>query len=322
MNGVEQENVPAPRWRVERDVGGGELASFVEALASGGAAEYLGTLRRRTVTLHRFRFPDGDSEEMVVKVFPTRSSAELAFTALDRLAKVMENGLPEVRSLRPLALATSLPAFAMPYVGGPTLRDLLVREPWRVGGIMTRAGRALATIHNLSRCTADEGGRGVLTRRARAVGLGSTADASASSELVRRYVDFHPHNLILAEDEALVVIDPPIYEEVTHIHHDIVNFVYKAQKCLVMPPWDRARARCLLDFTEALTRFLSSYFSAAGRTMTAADVALLKRYLSLYVTLQSRRIRWREDLPYRTLFGPLLRQQLRSALRRTDLGHR
>lgn len=304
-----------PHWTPEAGVGkDSELRAFVADLSSGGTPEYVGTLRRRTVTLHRFRLPDSDGREVVVKVLPTQSSAELAFGALTRLARILHDGPLGVHAVSPLAFARRLPGFAMPYLAHPTLRELLTREPERLGEVMARAGEVLAGIHQRSRWSPDEGAPVVLARRARAASLGSTAEAAARSEVVHRYVDFHPHNLVLFEDSSLVVIDPPTYDEVSHIHHDIVSFIYKTQKCLVRPPWTRARAGYLIDLCDGIIRFLSSYFTTAGRAITSGDATMLERYLSLYVTLRSRRPRWREDLQHHAVYAPLLREQLRFVL--------
>ncbi len=308
-----------PRWSPEPSVHDDrQLREFVSGLAPGRRVEYVGTLRRRTVRLHRFRLIGADPDEIVVKVFTTTMAAERAFGALERLAAVVGTGNFDLRSMPPLALARSVPALAMPYVAGPTLRDVLAQEPWRTASVMVRAGRVLAGLHQLSR-EASEGSAGAeLTPRTRLASLGRTAEAATSSELVRRYVDFHPHNLLLAGEDSIVVIDPPLRDEVTHVHHDIVNFLYKAQKCLVVPPWDQARARYLLDLTDAAAGFLGAYFAAAERPISSADVVMLDRYLTLYATVRSRPSQWREDLPHQALFAPLLRQQLRRALRQVS----
>lgn len=292
--------------------------AFVAEVNSGNPGRYVATMRRRTAVLHRFQLEPGQPD-LLVKVFFSHTEAAKAFAALGRLADAVGSGLSEVSCVRPIALATTLPAFAMPYVAGSTMRQVMMRAPERAGFILARAGRALARLHSLSSVDPAESQEVALAFRTQTLEGSYVSRASTMARfgpLVHRNADFHPHNLFLLDGESVLIIDAPSRDEVTYIHHDMANFIYKAQKALATSPWSRRRAGCLFDFASPVSAFLTNYFTSAGRTIGSGDLEMIDRYLRVYASMRPRPSHRTMDLVYSVGLTPLLRRQVRIA------GHR
>ncbi len=298
-------------WQRRPDTVGDDVFRFVAGLEQGLADRYTATCVRRTAVLHRFASP-GDGPDVVVKVLAEPAGAQAVFDAGMRLAALLEDGgqaapLP-IRALRPWAVADNLPAVAMPWLDDPSIRDVVTARPDRIDELMERAGVALAVVHE--RAAAAPGGTLAVSARTR---LLTTPKAGGSgSALVRRHVDFHPHNLLVGE-RWLTAIDPPGGDEFTYVHHDMVNFLYKTQKNLLAGSWGTARLSGAMHLVAPTMAFFRGYFATSSRVMTDDDAKMIDRYLRLYIRLRNRDARRRRDVVQSGVFGPLLRWQVRRA---------
>lgn len=300
-----------------------EVRHFVAGLGGPEPARYTSSCVRRTATLHRFTITGASGpEDIVVKVLADRQLACAAFDAGHRLADLLSlaqgpDPLP-VRTLRPLGLALQAPALAVAWTEAPSMRRMIASRPDRLTELMHRAGVALATVHE--RAAAAPGGTMAVSARTRRLAsprsTGSRSSRSTSS-LVRRYVDFHPHNLLVADD-ALIVIDPPVGDEFTYIHHDMVNFLYKVQKSLLAGTWSPGRLNGAMHLVEPTMEFFRAYFATSDTAMTPDDAEMIDRYLRIYIRARSHDAWRRRDMVRSGVLGPLLRWQVHRAFGLAD----
>ncbi|MGQ0745133.1 MAG: hypothetical protein ACT4OS_12550 [Acidimicrobiales bacterium] len=300
------------RWKyVGPDLDSG-IRALADGLAPGQTASYLGSCFRRVTQLHRFDTGATGPGQVVIKVFDHPGAAERASAATDRLAGLLaptpDRQEPIVLARPALAVAPDQRALVLQWVEAPGMRGVMDAEPGRITEMMRRGGAALAVIHD--RAAQAPGGTTAVS--ARTFRLGTPRAEGRHAVLVRRMVDFHPHNLLVGP-QALEVIDPPAGDEYTYVHHDMVSFLYKVQKNLLAGGFDAGRVGGAVHLVDPIMSFFRAYFTTTTQPMTTADAALIDRYLRLYIGARQRRARRRRDLFEASFFGPLLRWQVHRA---------
>ena len=267
--------------------GGGQAEAVLEELARAGAGG-AGPWRqfrpprlagRSSVFFVETVSPVGGGSRLVVKrARPDWSQDDLAspvmagqeFQALARLhAHFVELG-GRGRVPRPVAMLDELEAFAMEYVPGRSLRDLLgyrsLLRPGRLLDGLAAAAEFLRQVHDLEtlptvpvdlRAEADAvlslaeqklSPEGLALPRSVTRVLGQVPSVMAEARQVWLHGDFGPTNIILAEDGSTVGIDPAL-NTLGPPEEDLARFVALMSGAIcfapeiVAPPVRRVRRR-------------------------------------------------------------------------------
>lgn len=269
--------------------------------------------------------PAGDPQRVVVKRFEDPQKAAASYDAMRSLADFLDSGsIPEVVSVRPLALDLPKRALVMPYVEGRTLREHLRDGGPGVVDFIRSAGAVLAKIHSAGRSVrfaeaAPEGGGWddplMMTGRTSERAVRRHHLVARPADVVRRIADYHPNNIFLRPDGRLALLDPlACRRRACYLHHDLAYFLYKSHRSLVARPRSpRGVVHAVRDYSGYAEAFLAGYSAAWERPLGVDDLRALQGYLWLYSRSRGARGRAHHRLLDIAVFGPLLRQQTRGA---------
>ena len=231
----------------------------------------------------------GDSTRWVVKQPHTEwtqddlgspLAAEQEFAALERLHAHFSASASAYRVPRPVAMLPAVGAFAMEYVEGPNLKELLTygslaRPAPLLGGIKA-AGRFLRELHDIDDLpptvvdleTEAQAVLAVAADKLHPLGLDlpdrvrRTLEAVRTQQVEARRVwlhgDFGPSNILLVPDGTVVGVDASL-DTVGQPEDDLVRFVALVSGVIrlapevALPPFSRVRR-------ELESRLLRSYY--------------------------------------------------------------
>jgi hypothetical protein len=292
------------------------VLAFALRLRPTPDAQLLATWKSSSSDLYRVGRAGYEADHVVVKRTSSPEEAAIAFDALVHLAEVVDAlGCADAATIRPLGLDRSLPALAMPYVPGVTLGDVLRRDPSQLRPLLGRVAVIMAQLHVQSRPEGDEVVSALATARdgvARALDGGRSASTRSfpldPDDIVRRYMDYNPNNMLMHADGRVWLIDPPVRAEFATFHHDIAQFLYKCHKHLVTPPWNADRMCVAVGFPGSIRHFLECYFAQFSRPMGQADAESVGVFLASFSRSGSPRDSRRFKFLKAVLYGPLLRR--------------
>lgn len=176
-------------------------------------------------------------------------SAAAQFEALQRLHTHLLRGDGAVVAPRPVALMPEIGAYAMEYVYGPTVRDLVgVRAVLRPEKLLTpvaKAAQVLHAVHSVERAQPE-------------IVEGSSVSRTVTGSRVLLHGDFAPENVILTSSGAYCCIDADLAERGS-AEKDVARFLmmlFEARLFIMgadVPPVQRLRR-------SAATAFLTAYY--------------------------------------------------------------
>lgn len=169
----------------------------------------------------------------------------------------------DVTAVRPTWLSTELGVLATARAPGESLKALLLARNRR-----GRGGADAGALREMVRAAA------VALHRFHAV----FRDGAGTPERSRRYIDYHPVNLLYRPGAdggwRVTLLDVPETREVADVHLDVGTFCFELARIGLHPAHvARYRHRAVPALKEA---FIGAYFAAWGRVPTRADRAAVR----------------------------------------------
>jgi hypothetical protein len=263
----------------------------------------------RTATLYRVRVDQHDGEDLVVKVLNDGCEAAALVRSMEELSEcLLEDRSGEFLPLAPLGFSDGIGGVIMPYVKGPSLAQLLQgycldssASPNDIAGLVARCGRLLGRYHTRfaveSGCGMAAAWRDLEFRVKKVFGTATIARRVLKPSLISRtYGDFHPGHIIVARDQRLTLLDPPLERSYTFVARDIAWFIYNLRMFLLAPRSALVAPRRVYSGDELSTAFLRGYADECAGTLTRDDQITIDVYLAyllkrrLYTLLRERKV--------------------------------
>lgn len=136
---------------------------------------------------------------------------------------------------------------------------------------------------------------------------------------VRQYLDYSPRNVLIKDDRAVILMDPPEHERFGSVHEDLGVFCFDLSRAAFMPS---AIVRFPAEWLDALKfEFLMTYMRCLGRSLTESDLVAVRagekqratNALSWYANFYKYRA-WPREFARWAYFTPMISLYLKSGL--------